>query len=143
MNFDELTLHYKIRPKFSDWDRKPIRTRVTVFLGTTMCGHKFKPVVIGKLQNPKALKNVDPATLPVHYYGQQNAVMDQQICYHWFTNCLIPEIEYKFGQNAHVHLLLDNFKGHPCDLSNISPLVQVSYLPPNTSSTLQPMDQGR
>ena len=77
MNFDEMVLHYNIRPKYYDLDRKPIRTRVTVFLGTTMCGHKFKPVVIGKLQNPKALKNVDPSTLPVHYYEQENAVMDQ------------------------------------------------------------------
>ena len=42
----------------------------------------------------------------------------------------------------YVHLLLDNFKGHPRDLSNISPLVQVYYLPPNTYSILQPMYQG-
>ena len=106
-----------------------------------MSGHKFKPVLIGKLQKPKALNNVDTPTLPVYYYGQKNAVMDQDICYHWFSNCLIPEIEYKFGKNAHVHLLLDNCKGHPRDLNNISPLVQVHYLPPNTSSVLQPMDQ--
>ena len=40
----------------------------------------------------------------------------------------------------HVLLLLDNAGGHPVDLYHEG--VQIEFLPPNTTSLLQPMDQG-
>ncbi|XP_066941104.1 tigger transposable element-derived protein 1-like [Macrobrachium rosenbergii] len=41
-----------------------------------------------------------------------------------------------------VLLVLDNAPGHPADLSNMHPNVKVVYLPPNTTSLIQSMDQG-
>ncbi|XP_066958981.1 tigger transposable element-derived protein 1-like [Macrobrachium rosenbergii] len=41
-----------------------------------------------------------------------------------------------------VLLVLDNAPGHLADLSNMQPNVKVVYLPPNTTSLIQPMDQG-
>ena len=70
LNFDEFGLQYKSVPKRSYMTKqepclakKPIRTRVSLFLGTTMSGHKFKPVIIGKAQKPRALNSVDRSTL--------------------------------------------------------------------------------
>ena len=55
LNFDEFGLQYKSVPKRSYMTKqepclakKPIRTRVSLFVGTTMSGYKFKPVVIVK-----------------------------------------------------------------------------------------------
>ena len=39
-------------------------------------------------------------------------------------------------------MLLDNALGHPIHLNEFHPNVKVVYLPPNTTSQLQPMDQG-
>ena len=52
-------------------DKKQIRSRVSLFVGTTMSGYKFKPVLIGKAKHPRALKNMDMSKLPVHYYAQK------------------------------------------------------------------------
>jgi hypothetical protein len=38
-------------------------------------------------------------------------------------------------------LLLDNAPGHPQSLGDLFPEVKVVFLPPNTTSLLQPMDQ--
>ena len=47
---------------------------------------------------------------------------------------------HKKGMEFHVFLLADNAGGHPVDLYHEG--VQVDFLPPNTTSLLQPMDQG-
>ena len=39
-------------------------------------------------------------------------------------------------------LLLDNAPGHPPHLDDFHPDVKVVYLPPNTTSLIQPMGQG-
>lgn len=39
-------------------------------------------------------------------------------------------------------LLLDNAPGNPSKLGNLNKNVEVIFLPPNTTSLLQPMDQG-
>ena len=44
------------------------------------------------------------------------------------------------GMEFHVLLLVDNAGGHPVELDHEG--VQIEFLPPNTTSLLQPMDQG-
>uniref|UniRef100_A0A8C0GDB3 DDE-1 domain-containing protein n=1 Tax=Chelonoidis abingdonii TaxID=106734 RepID=A0A8C0GDB3_CHEAB len=39
-------------------------------------------------------------------------------------------------------LIVDNAPGHPAHLDDFHPNVKVVFLPPNTTSILQPMDQG-
>ena len=50
--------------------------------------------------------------------------------------CLIKGLPFK------VLLVLDNAPGHPANLNDFHSNVRVVYLPPNTISLLQPMDQG-
>ncbi|GBP89339.1 Tigger transposable element-derived protein 1 [Eumeta japonica] len=39
-------------------------------------------------------------------------------------------------------LVLDNAPGHPRELETMHPNIKVTFLPPNTTALLQPMDQG-
>jgi hypothetical protein len=55
----------------------------------------------------------------------------------------IPEVEShlkKINLDSKVLLLLDNAPGHPNKLNH--PNVKVIFLPPNTTSLIQPIDQG-
>ena len=45
-------------------------------------------------------------------------------------------------QNRHVLLLVDNCSAHPQDAAKKLTNVQLSFLPPNTTSVIQPCDQG-
>ena len=49
--------------------------------------------------------------------------------------CRLNNIDFK------ILLIIDNAPSHP-DLSEICPNVKVIFLPPNTTSLLQPMDMG-
>jgi len=63
----------------------------------------------------------------------------------WFHQCFIPEVkEYlkKEGLPLKVLLIIDNAPGHPQSNSIEDENVQVVFLPPNTTSLLQPLDQG-
>ena len=63
----------------------------------------------------------------------------------WFLQSFIPEVkEFMIRQNLDfkVLLLLDNAPAHPDDLDNIHPDVEIMFLPPNTASLIQPMDQS-
>ena len=60
----------------------------------------------------------------------------------WFDHCFAPAVEnYLKNKNLvfKLLLLLDNAPSHLTDLSH--PNVQIEFLPPNTTSLLQPLDQ--
>ena len=90
---------------------------------------------------------MDMSTLPVHYYKQANAWMDANVFQSWFHNkfvlyvkkhCKDNNVEYK------VLLLMDNAPAHPSEeaLKSRDGKVVTMFLPPNTTSAIQPMDQG-
>ena len=149
LNIDETGIVYKSLPKRTYKiigetfkARKSFKDRVTVLVGASMDGFKLKPVVIGKYQNPRAFKNVNREELPVRYYGQESAWMDQNIMRHWFYFYLDDEIKEHYGRDTEVILTIDNAGCHPPELNDLLPNVQVKYLPPNTTALIQPMDQG-
>jgi hypothetical protein len=45
------------------------------------------------------------------------------------------------GKNRKIRLILDNCAGHPVSEINV-PNIELLDLPPNTTSVLQPLDQG-
>lgn len=60
----------------------------------------------------------------------------------WFEECFVPEVKIYMEQQCldfKVLLLIDNAPSHPV-LKH--PNVQVIFLPPNTTSLIQPLDQG-
>ncbi|XP_067120126.1 tigger transposable element-derived protein 1-like [Centruroides vittatus] len=60
----------------------------------------------------------------------------------WFHNCFVPDVENYLKKNLvfKVLLILDNVPSHPIDLNH--PNVEIAFLPRNTTSLLQPLDQG-
>jgi len=63
----------------------------------------------------------------------------------WLRQCFIPEVKEnlkKEGLPLKVLLILDNGPGQTPSISIEDENVQVVFLPPNTTSQLQPLDQG-
>lgn len=73
--------------------------------------------------------------------------MTQEIFLDWFTNYFCPSMLH-FCQAkelpAKALILLDSAPGYPANFAEVrSPLdINVVYMPPNTTSRLQPVDQG-
>ncbi|XP_018801307.1 PREDICTED: tigger transposable element-derived protein 4-like [Bactrocera latifrons] len=95
------------------------KERITAMICANASGTvKRKLLVIGKYNNPRCFKNVK--TLPVDYCANNKSWMTSQT-------------------NTKMLLLVDNCPAHPqVRLHNI----KLHFLPLNTTSALQPMDQG-
>lgn len=81
----------------------------------------------------------------MHWRANKKAWMNSSLFTDWFSKCFCPEVElYCKTQNLDfkVLLILDNAPSHPQALCNSNPNVKVVFMPPNTTSIIQPMDQG-
>lgn len=114
---------------------KMSKERITVALCASLTGEKIKAVVIGKSKTPRCFKNIKTETLPVHYYYNRKAWMNSTI-YEDYLKKLNRKMKC---EKRHILLFVDHAPSHPhMDLSH----VKVVFLPPNTTSFTQPMDQG-
>ncbi|XP_054276524.1 tigger transposable element-derived protein 6-like [Macrosteles quadrilineatus] len=114
---------------------KMSKVRITVLLCANSDGtDKLKPLVIGKAKNPRCFKNVK--SLPTEYEANNKAWMVSGFFSSWLKN--IDKAMKK--KNRKILLFIDNCSAH----KDIPPLknVKVQFLPPNTTSKLQPLDQG-
>ena len=122
------------------------KERLTLLLGGNAAGdYKLKPMLVYQAENPRAFKGVWKATLPVHWKSNKKAWVTIEVFMDWFVKCFVPEVQRYCADKGlpfKVLLLLDNAPGHPATLDDLHPNVKVVYLPPNTTSILQPMDQG-
>ncbi|XP_019636442.1 PREDICTED: tigger transposable element-derived protein 4-like [Branchiostoma belcheri] len=114
---------------------KRSKDRITIMFCANLLGEKEKPLVIGKSRNPRCFKNVNVKSLPVHYYNNRTAWMTSGIFEDW-----LKKFDRKLGREKRKGLLfLDNATSHPeLQLRNL----KLIFFPPNTTSVLQPMDQG-
>lgn len=141
-NTDETGLFFRMMPdktmKFKGEKcvgGKLSKERLTVLVAANMTGsEKVKLVVIGKAKQPRCFKNVK--SLPVEYENNRKA---------WMTSALFEKIITRWDnklirQKKKILLLLDNCPAHP-DIHNLK-AIKLVFLPPNTTSVLQPMDQG-
>ncbi|XP_062127463.1 tigger transposable element-derived protein 4-like [Drosophila sulfurigaster albostrigata] len=111
------------------------KERITVLVAANMSGNLKKPLlIIGKSMRPRCFQNVQ--YLPVDYYSNRQAWMTSTI----FMNCVRHWDAELQTHKKKILLLVDNCPTHPQigDLTNIT----LVFLPPNTTSVLQPMDQG-
>ena len=85
--------------------------------------------------NPRCFKRVNKKTLPVEYYANKKAWMTSGIFETW-----LKKFDKRMGRKGRkVLLFLDNATSH----SNVQLCnVKLKYLPANTTSILQPLDQG-
>lgn len=141
-NADETGLFYKLTPdrtlKFKGEQCKGgklSKERITALLCTNMSGKdKRKLLIIGKSKNPRCFKNV--VRLPVDYKANSKAWMTSEI----FIEYIRKWDEELAETKRKIILLVDNCPAHP----NIEHLryIKIVFMPPNTSSKLQPLDQG-
>ncbi|XP_008562678.1 PREDICTED: tigger transposable element-derived protein 1-like [Galeopterus variegatus] len=126
---------------------KAFKDRATLLLCTNAKGDfKCKPLMVYRAPNPPALKGKNLNCMPVHWRWNKKAWMVSKIFLDWFHNCFIPEVEcYLQGKNLafRVLLILDNAPVH-CheELENAHPNIEVLFMPPNTTSLIQPLNQG-
>ena len=119
--------------------------RVTVLLVGNAVGFKRKPLVVHNAENPRAMKNLIKRNLPVHYKSNGKAWMTASLFNDWFLNDFVPEVRRyctKIGIPFKPLLIIDNAIRHPASLNDRHPDVDVVFMPPNTTSLIQPMDQG-
>ena len=114
---------------------KMSKERLTFLLGCSAEGEKLKPLVIGKSENPRCFRGYNKHDMGVKYTSNRKAWMTGPIFETWLRQ--LNNRMVLLGRD--VLLFLDNCSSHPhLELSN----VKLSFLPPNTTSRLQPMDAG-
>ena len=112
--------------------KKP-KDRISVMVCSNADGSdKLRPLIIGKVQNRRCFKLFNPR-LYCDYYASKKA------------NEILQEFLIAFNkkmkrENRNVLLLMDNAPSHiiPPNLTNVT----CKFLPPTTTSHLQPMDAG-
>lgn len=153
-NADETGLYYRGRPsKTLDHTgnvrgKKKILDRITMLLCCNLTGrHRLKILAIHKSAKPRCFGQWDPNTI-VDYHNNSSAWMNAKIFEGWLR---------KFdailrGQKRKAVLFCDNASSHDVagaervnmhgleaiQLSNLS----IVFLPANTTSVIQPLDQG-
>ena len=143
-NMDETGLFYRMPPSktLAQGPRqgtKQYKDRITLALCTNSDGSdSFKPLVIGKSARPRCFRDFHPGAY-VMYYNNQKAWMTRYIFSEWLHH-FDDYITRK--KNRPVLLLLDNVASHfPSNVDDLK-CVKLHYLPPNTTSQLQPLDAG-
>ncbi|XP_061433690.1 uncharacterized protein LOC133359240 isoform X4 [Lethenteron reissneri] len=150
-NMDETGLFWKRMPSrtflFKDEVKRPgfkaHKDRVTLIMCGNAAGFMLKPGLIYKAKNPRALKNKNKALLPVYWMHNSKAWITKALTLEWFLHCFIPQVKLYLAQKGlpfKVLLLMDCAGGHATALQYDG--VQIEFLPPNTTSLIQPMDQG-
>ena len=149
LNMDETGLNWKQSPNRTlatqpQSGSKQNKDRITLVLTTDADGSQYyEPWVISRSKNPRCFKNINRRSLRVHYRYNKSKWMTGLICeeyLQWLDNKMR-------GEGRKVLLLMDNFSGHELGVILVGGLqgltnVRITWLPPNTTSHWQPMDQG-
>ena len=94
-----------------------------------------KPMfVIGKSVKPRCFKGIKKK--PCRYRAQKKSWMTSDLFEEW-----VRELDRKFQrEDRKLALIVDNCPAHP-DINDLK-AIELVFLPPNTTSHTQPMDQG-
>ncbi|XP_037919539.1 tigger transposable element-derived protein 6-like [Hermetia illucens] len=139
-NADESGLFFKALP-VSTLSRKEShnngfkssKDRLTLLFICNATGDYKKVIIIGKPKNPRCFKN---KIVPLKYYPHQKAWMTREI----WESILISLDEEMAKQNRKIILFVDNAASHKT--RKILKNINIQYLPANTTSLIQPLDQG-
>ena len=113
------------------------KERITIGLCCNLDGtDKLRPIVIGKSAKPRCFGKIKSESLPVVWRANEKAWMTLNLFQEWlssYNHRLLHE-------NRRILLFVDNSSTH--NITNSSDLknVELIFLPPNTTSLLQPLD---
>ena len=140
-NADEFGLFYQCLPdktyhlkgeKYSQGKKR--KFRLTGVAAASAVGEKLPMFVMRKSENPRCFKNIKH--LPCEYKSQKKSWMNSEIFEEW-----VRKLDRKFrADDRNIALIIDNWPAH-LSISHLTN-VQLIFLPPITTSILQPMDQG-
>lgn len=122
------------------------KDRFTALLTANADGtHRMKPLILYHSKRPRPYKNANMDKLK-GYIWRSNAkgYMTSALSVDWFDNCFMADAKAHCQANNldfHVLLFMDNAPGHARFLVGRHPSVQVVFMPRNTTSRIQPMDQ--
>ena len=142
-NADEFGLFYQCLPNKNYllklercYVGKLSKIRIAGMAAANATGDKLPMFLIGKAKNPRCFKNVK--FLPCRYRNQRKSWMDGK-----FFEELLRELDRKFAfEGTNVAFVVDNCPTHPHNDNLKAIKIKLYFLPPNTTSKAQPMDQG-
>ncbi|GBC35308.2 CENP-B homolog protein 2-like [Rhizophagus irregularis DAOM 181602=DAOM 197198] len=120
---------------------KKEKSRVTIFCATNATGsEKMTLTFIHKYKTPRVMKNINHKNLPVHYFWNKKAWMQVSI----FNDILFKLNEIMRRKNRKIVFLVDNAPVHIIldETQEKLDSIDVKFLPPNTTTKLQPCDAG-
>ena len=113
---------------------KHSKVRLTGLAAGNATGEKLPLFVIGKYAKPCCFSGVK--SLPCRYRSQKNSWMDGDLFTEW-----VKELDRKYAaQDRKIALIVDNCPAHP-EVDGLK-AIELIFLPPNTTSKTQPMDEG-
>lgn len=143
-NMDETGLFWRMPPSqsLSSFNRPGIKkdkSRVSIICCLNASGTDRLPIwVIGKARVPRALRNVNICAIGAEWRWNKKAWMDQIIMREWLLSF------YSHIGHRSILLTMDNFSAHLAglELAPPPPNIRICWLPKNSTSKFQPLDQG-
>ena len=141
-NADETGLFWRLLPDKTHAVRgetctggKKSKERITLLVCANMTGTEKRPLLtIGKSKSPRCFQGIKQ--LPTEYDANNSAWMTSQIFEAWLRKW-DTELTRK---GRKVAVIVDNCPAHPHVKALQS--IELLFLPPNTTSEIQPCDQG-
>ena len=139
-NADEFGLFYRAQPnKFLHLNNencdvgKHSKLRLTGLTAANEVGEKLPLLVISKSNKPRCFKDIKH--LPCQYRSQKKSWIDSKLFEEW-----VYEVDWRFTKEGRkIVQLAHNCPAHPSIDNLVS--TELIFLPPNTISKFQPMDQ--
>ena len=150
LNMDDTGLYWKQMPSqtffFKDEEKasgfKVHKDCVALLMCGNAAGFLLKLALSYKSKHLRALKNKNKNLLLVYWMHNPTAWVTKPLSSDWFHQSFIPQVKVYLlekGLPVNVLLLLDNTGGHATNLAEDG--VRAEFLPANTMSLIQSMDQ--
>jgi hypothetical protein len=144
-NMDETGLYWKMTPSRGLMilvvpSVKKEKARVTLTFCTNATGSdRFIPWIIGTAKTPRSLRNVNVSAMGGEWRWNKKAWMNTTIMSEW-----LKAFYLHIGTERKVLLTMDNFSAHKSAVEETPPPanIQIRFLPANSTSLYQPLDQG-
>nr|XP_020830675.1 tigger transposable element-derived protein 1-like isoform X2 [Phascolarctos cinereus] len=127
---------------------KAAKDRLTILLGSNASGNiKLKPLLVYHSETPKHMRGFSKLNLPVIWKSNRKAWVTVDMFNDWIVNHFCPMVQCyctEYGFEPKALLVLDSSMGSLSSFDSLQTCIpiEVLFLPPNTASLLQPMDQG-